>query len=80
MLLSSESDSDRGKRKGFKIYSSRTLARWNGDDWTFYKHAMINDFEEGLLDHIAIGKETLDDSLDDDEKGEIKRSKQRSGF
>ena len=80
MTISSDPDSETGRRERFRIGSSGTPVRWNGDDWTFYKHAMINDFEEGLLDHIAIGKETLDDSLDDDEKGEIKRSKQRSGF
>ena len=77
MLLSSESDSDRGKRKGFKIYSSRTLARWNGDDWTFYKHVMTNAFEESLLDKDGIAKVTLDDSWDDEQKGEYKKKQAR---
>ena len=36
-------------------------------------HAVINSFEESLLDQIAIQNETLDDSCDDDEKGEFKK-------
>ncbi|RMX67916.1 hypothetical protein DD238_000510 [Peronospora effusa] len=59
MLLSLDSDSDTGKHEGFRIGSSGIPVRWNGDDWTFYQHAMINAFEERLLDQIAIGKETL---------------------
>ncbi|CAI5700441.1 unnamed protein product [Peronospora effusa] len=73
MSLSSDSDSDTGKRKCFKIGSSGTPVRWNGDDWTFYKHAMINAFEESLLDQIAIGKETLDDTWNAEQKGEFKK-------
>ncbi|CAI5717219.1 unnamed protein product [Peronospora farinosa] len=48
MSLSSDSDSDTGKRKGFKI-------------------------GQGLLDQIAIGKETLDDTWNAEQKGEFKK-------
>ena len=72
MSSSFDSDSDTYKDKSFRIGLSATPVHWNGDDWTFYKHAMINDFEDSLLDQIAIGKETLDDSWDDDRKGFLK--------
>ena len=73
--MSSLSDSDAGKakRKSFKIGSSGTLVRWNGEDWTFYKHAMINAFEENLLDEIALGKEVLDESWNDIKKSDYMR-------
>ena len=73
MTISSDPDSETGRRERFRIGSSGTPVRWNGDNWTFYKHAMINAFEESFLDQISIGKETPDDSWDDDEKGESKK-------
>ncbi|OWZ13842.1 hypothetical protein PHMEG_00012772 [Phytophthora megakarya] len=73
--MSSSSDSDDGKfkRKSFKIGSSGTPVRWNGEDWTFYKHAMMNAFEKSLLDEIALGKEVKDENWDDEKKGEFKK-------
>ncbi|GMF51742.1 unnamed protein product [Phytophthora fragariaefolia] len=74
--MSSSSDSDDGgksKRKGFKISSSGTPVRRDGEDWTFYKHAMLNAFEKSLLDGIATVRETEDASLDEEKKGEFKK-------
>ncbi|CCI47296.1 unnamed protein product [Albugo candida] len=48
-----------------------------GDDWTFYKRTMMNAFEESLLVQIAIGEEREDKIWNDDEKGEVKKSKAR---
>ncbi|GMF53554.1 unnamed protein product, partial [Phytophthora fragariaefolia] len=76
--MSSSSDSvdsrkSKSKRKGFKIGSSGTPVRWDGGDWTFYKHAMQNAFEKNLLDGIAKGDETEDTAWDDVKKGEFKK-------
>ncbi|KAG3079981.1 hypothetical protein PI125_g20581, partial [Phytophthora idaei] len=74
--MSSLADSDGGgksKRKGFTIGSSGTTVRWDGEDWAFFKHAMLNAFEESLLDDIATGAETKDASWDDDKKGNFKK-------
>ncbi|GMF35188.1 unnamed protein product [Phytophthora fragariaefolia] len=74
--MSSSSDSDDGgksKRKGFKIGSSGTPVRWDGEDWTCYKHAMLNAFEKSLLDGIATGRETEDASWDEEKKGEFNK-------
>ncbi|CAH0492760.1 unnamed protein product [Peronospora farinosa] len=60
MPLSSYSDSDTDKHEGLQIFSSGTPVCWNRDDWTFFKHAMINAFESSLLDQIATGMEALD--------------------
>ena len=73
MFSFSDSESDAGRRTGCKIGSAGTPVQWNGDDWTFYKHAMMNMFEESLLDQIAIGKECLDASWSDEEKGNYKK-------
>ncbi|KAG6946690.1 hypothetical protein JG687_00016565, partial [Phytophthora cactorum] len=46
--MPSPSDSEDGKgkkQKGYKIGSSGTPVNRNGDDGTFYKHAMLNAFE-----------------------------------
>ncbi|KAG6949402.1 hypothetical protein JG688_00014635 [Phytophthora aleatoria] len=46
--MPSPSDSEDGKgkkQKGYKTGSSGTPVNWNGDDGTFYKHAMLNAFE-----------------------------------
>uniref|UniRef100_M4C293 Uncharacterized protein n=1 Tax=Hyaloperonospora arabidopsidis (strain Emoy2) TaxID=559515 RepID=M4C293_HYAAE len=61
MSSSSDSDVRKAKRKSFKIGYSGTPVRWDGEDWTFYKHAMINAFEENLLDKIALFKEVLNE-------------------
>ena len=53
---------EKAKRKSFKIESSGTPVRWNGEGRTFYKHAMINVFGEKHLIEIALGKEVLDES------------------
>ncbi|KAG3110206.1 hypothetical protein PI124_g14807 [Phytophthora idaei] len=46
MPSSSDSEDGKGKKqKGYKIGSSGTPVNWNGDDGTFYKHAMRNAFE-----------------------------------
>ncbi|KAG2802734.1 hypothetical protein PC116_g18231, partial [Phytophthora cactorum] len=74
--MSSLADSDGGgksKHKGFKIGSSGTPVRWDGEDWTFYKHAMLNAVEENLLDDIATGAETKDASWDNEKKGNFKK-------
>ncbi|GMF46166.1 unnamed protein product [Phytophthora fragariaefolia] len=74
--MSSSSDSDDGgksKRKGFKNGSSGTPVRWDGADWTFYKHARLNAFEKSLLDGIATGRETEDASWDEEKKGDFKK-------
>ncbi|GMF53792.1 unnamed protein product [Phytophthora fragariaefolia] len=76
--MSSSSDSgdsrkSKSKRKGFKIGSSGTPIRWDGEDCTFYKHAMQNAFEKNLLDGIAKGDETEDTAWDDVKKGEFKK-------
>ncbi|KAG3001777.1 hypothetical protein PC121_g19763, partial [Phytophthora cactorum] len=74
--MSSLADSDGGgkiKHKGFKIGSSGTPVRWDGEDWTFYKHAMLNAVEENLLDDIATGAETEDASWDNEKKGNFKK-------
>ncbi|GMF47884.1 unnamed protein product [Phytophthora fragariaefolia] len=76
--MSSSSDSDdsrksKSKRKGFKIGSSGTPVRWDGEDWTFYKHAMQNAFEKNFLDGIAKFDETEDTAWDDVKKEEFKK-------
>ncbi|GMF25211.1 unnamed protein product [Phytophthora fragariaefolia] len=71
-MTSSDSEDDK-KHKGFKIGSSGTPVNWNGDDWTFYKHAMLNAFEKSLLDDIATGAATEDATWDQDEKDAFKK-------
>ncbi|KAG1698624.1 hypothetical protein DVH05_014582 [Phytophthora capsici] len=74
--MSSSSDSDDGrsrKRKGFKIGSSGTPVNWNGEYWTFYKHAMLNAFEKSLLDQIALGNDIEKAEWDQDDKNEFKK-------
>ncbi|OWZ09602.1 Copia type Polyprotein [Phytophthora megakarya] len=74
MSSSSDSeDSGKSKRKGFKIGSSGTPVRWDGEDWTFYKNAMVNAFEKSLLDGIADGTEKEDPNWTDEEKGKYKK-------
>ncbi|KAE8903830.1 hypothetical protein PF005_g11108 [Phytophthora fragariae] len=68
----SDSEDDK-KHKGFKIGSSGTPVNWNGDDWTFYKHAMLNAFEKSLLDEIATGAPTEDATWHQDKKDAFKK-------
>ncbi|CAI5721706.1 unnamed protein product [Peronospora destructor] len=68
----SHADSDE-KSKGFTIGSSGTPFRWDGEDWTFYKPAMLNAFKESLLDDIAKGHVVEDEDWDEDEKGKFKK-------
>ena len=67
----SDSDSDGEERNEFTIGHAGTPIHWNGDGRKFYKHAMMNAFEESLLDQIAIGEECQDVSWNDEEKGEF---------
>ncbi|KAE9301123.1 hypothetical protein PF008_g22837 [Phytophthora fragariae] len=71
-MSSSDSEDDK-KLKNFKIGSSGTPINWNGDDWTFYKHAMLNAFEKSLLDEIATGKATEDATWDQNKKDAFKK-------
>ena len=71
LLSSSNSDVENFKRKSFRIGSLGTPVRWNGEDWTFYKYAMINAFKKRLLDEIALD-EGKEDAWDDVRKGEFK--------
>ncbi|KAL0583080.1 hypothetical protein ABG067_006995 [Albugo candida] len=57
-----------------------TPIHWNGNDWTFYKQAMMNATEESLLDQIAIGGKCQDVSWNDEEKGEFKKKQDKSNF
>ena len=68
----SSSDSDENS-KGFKIGSSGTPVRWDGEDWTLYKYAMLNAFEDSLLDDIAKGHVVEDEDSDKEEKGKFKK-------
>ena len=68
----SSSDSDE-KSKGLKIGSSGTPVRWDGEDWTSYKYAMLNAFEERLLDDIAKGHVVEDEDWDEEETGKLKK-------
>ena len=68
----SSSDSDENS-KGFKIGSSGTPVRWDGEDWTLYKYAMLNAFEDSLLDDIAKGHVVEDGDWDEEEKGKFKK-------
>ncbi|KAL0586876.1 hypothetical protein ABG067_003496 [Albugo candida] len=76
LYSSSDSDSDGEERNEFKIGHAGAPIRWGGDDWTFYKHVMMNAFEESLFDQIAIGEKSEDKSWDDDEKEESKKTGQ----
>lgn len=51
--------------------------RWNRKDWTFYKHEMINAFEESLMNEIALGTVVKDDAWDGVKKGEFNKQKLR---
>ncbi|POM78253.1 Multidrug resistance protein ABC Superfamily [Phytophthora palmivora] len=68
MSSSSDSDDGKAKHKSFKKVRSGTLVRWNGEDWMFYKHAMMNAFKKILLDQIERDREVKDDSKDDEKK------------
>ena len=72
----SSSDSEDGKRKRnkeIKLGSQGTPVNWNGEDWTFYKHAMLNAFEQNLLDEIAAGGVVEDASWDQAKKDKFKK-------
>ncbi|KAG2891233.1 hypothetical protein PC114_g17077 [Phytophthora cactorum] len=74
--MPSPSDSEDGKgkkQKGYKIGSSGTPVNRNGDDGTFYKHAMLNAFEMSLLDGIATSAETEDSTWDQEKKDKFKK-------
>ncbi|OWZ10168.1 hypothetical protein PHMEG_00017026 [Phytophthora megakarya] len=74
MSSSSESDDgSRNKHKGFKISSSGTSVRWDGEDWTLYKHAVVNAFEQSLLDGIADDTEKEDPAWPEEKKGKLKK-------
>ncbi|CAH0481204.1 unnamed protein product [Peronospora belbahrii] len=61
------------KSMGFKIGSLGTPVRWDREDWTFYKYAMLNAFEESLLDDIARSDVVEDKDWDEEEKGNFKK-------
>ena len=72
----SSSDSEDGKRKkhkGIKLGSQGTPVNWNGEDYLFYKHAMLNAFEQNLLDEIAAGGVVDDASWDQAKKDKFKK-------
>ncbi|OWY92313.1 hypothetical protein PHMEG_00038741 [Phytophthora megakarya] len=73
--MASSSDSDDGRRsskrnKKFHINSSGNPVSWDGDNWHFYKKAMIVVFQKHLLEQMAIGKVTEDASWSQDQKDE----------
>ncbi|OWY96196.1 LOW QUALITY PROTEIN: hypothetical protein PHMEG_00033599 [Phytophthora megakarya] len=71
--MSSSDSVDGKKHKSFKIGSSGTPANWNGDGWSFYKHAMLNVFEKSLLDEIATRAATEVVTWDQDKKDAFKK-------
>ncbi|POM77591.1 Integrase catalytic core protein [Phytophthora palmivora] len=73
MPSSSDSDDDRRKSnqdKKFHINSSVNPVLWDGENWPFYKKAMIVAFQRDLLEQIATGKVKENDQWSQDEKDE----------
>ncbi|OWZ17093.1 hypothetical protein PHMEG_0009012 [Phytophthora megakarya] len=71
--MSSSDDEDGKKHKSFKIGSSGTPVNWNGDDWSFNNHDMLNAFEKSLLDEIATGAATEVVTWDQEKKDAFKK-------